>query len=159
MIGLACNEAEMHQAWIKDIQHFAKLDESKKFPYPIIDDHSRQIAKLLGIIDPAEADNMGNALTARALFIIGPDKKMKLSILYPATTGRNFDEVLRVIDSLQLCAKHRVATPVDWKNGGKCMVQPTVKPEEIETLFPQGVEIIPLPSKKEYLRMTEQPTL
>ena len=91
LIALSCNEADMHNDWIKDIECYGNLDKSKKFPYPIIDDKSRQLAHKLGMIDPDEIDSAGLPLTARAAFIIGPDKKLKLSILYPATTGRNFE--------------------------------------------------------------------
>ena len=107
------------------------------FPYPIIADPKRDIAIQLGMLDPDERDSTGMPAAARAVFIIGPDKKLKLSILYPATTGRNFDEILRVIDSLQLTAKYRVATPANWKQGNDVMVTPAVKAEEIPQLFPK----------------------
>jgi len=157
MIAISCNDCNMHKEWIKDIQDYSKLDKSSTFPYPIIDDTDRSLATLLGMIDPDEKDSTGMPLTARACFIIGPDKKLKLSILYPATTGRNFDEILRVCDSLQLCAKYKVATPVDWKQGDKVIVQPSVKQEELATLFPKGVETVKVPSGKGYLRVTPQP--
>ena len=157
MIALSCNDVEMHNEWVKDIVAYGNLDASKPFPYPIIDDKCRTLANKLGMIDPNETDVAGIPLTARAVFIIGPDKRLKLSILYPATTGRNFDEILRVVDSLQLCAKHHVATPVDWKNGDRCMVQPSVSNEDAKKLFPKGFETVQLPSQKEYLRMTPQP--
>jgi len=96
-------------------------------------------------------------LTCRAVFIIGPDLKLKLSILYPATTGRNFDEILRVLDSLQLTLNKKVATPVDWKQGGDCMVLPTVNDSEIPQLFPKGIRVVDVPSGKKYLRITPQP--
>jgi len=155
MIALSCNDMESHHGWIKDIQSYSTLDG--EFPYPIISDDRRDLAVLLGMIDPVEKDKAGLPLTCRAVFIIGPDKKLKLSMLYPATTGRNFDELLRVIDSLQLTAEKLVATPVDWKAGGECMVLPTVKPEEVPEKFPKGVRVHPVPSKKEYLRFTPQP--
>lgn len=91
MLALSCNDVSMHADWIKDIQSYGKLPADKKFPYPIIDDKSRKLAHLLGMIDPDEIDKEGLPLTARAVFIIGPDKKLKLSILYPASTGRNFE--------------------------------------------------------------------
>jgi len=136
------------------IKAYNKLDS---FDYPIIADPNRTIANTYGMMDPDELDSKGMPLTCRAVFIIGPDKKLKLSILYPATTGRNFDEVLRVIDSLQLTAVKKVATPADWRNGGSCMVVPSVKPEEVAGLFPQGVTIHDVPSGKQYLRTTPQP--
>ena len=91
MIALSCNDVESHKIWIRDIQAFGKLDPRQKFPYPIIDDRSRVLANMLGMIDPNVSDNQGMPLTARACFIIGPDKKLKLSFLYPASTGRNFE--------------------------------------------------------------------
>lgn len=96
-------------------------------------------------------------MTCRAVFIVGPDKKLKLSILYPATTGRNFPELIRVLDSLQLTATKRVATPANWQQGGTCMVVPSVKPDELATAFPKGVTIKDVPSGKGYLRFTPQP--
>jgi 1-Cys peroxiredoxin 6 len=91
MIGLSCNDSEMHKEWIKDICSYGRLDSSKPFPYPIIDDKTRTISHKLGMMDQNELDVAGQALTARAVFVIGPDKRLKLSILYPSTTGRNFE--------------------------------------------------------------------
>jgi len=155
MIALSCNEAETHNSWIKDIQAYGKLEGA--FPYPIIDDTSRSLSTLLGMLDPDELDKTGLPLSARAVFFIGPDKKLKYSILYPATTGRNFDEILRAIDSVQLCVKYKVATPVDWKQGGSCMIQPSVSNDDAKTLFPKGFETAELPSQKSYIRLTAQP--
>lgn len=101
MIALSCDDVPSHEGWSKDIIDYVKCS-SDKLPYPIISDKSRDLAVKLGMVDPAEKDNAGLPLTCRAVFIIGPDKKLKLSMLYPATTGRNFAEILRVIDSLQL---------------------------------------------------------
>ncbi|KAL9988920.1 hypothetical protein ACROYT_G003415 [Oculina patagonica] len=154
LIALSCNGVESHKGWITDIKDYSKLDE---FPYPIIADEGRDLAVKLGMIDPDERDAQGLPLTARAVFIIGPDKKLKLSILYPATTGRNFDEILRVVDSLQLTATKKVATPADWQAGQPCMVLPTVKPEELDELFPKGVTVKDMPSGKGYMRFTPQP--
>jgi len=153
LAALSCDNAESHRGWIKDIQKYKDLE---KFPYPIIADDKRELAVQLGMVDPDEKDAKGLPLTCRAVFIIGPDKKLKLSILYPATTGRNFDEVLRVIDSLQLTATKKVATPVDWKSGGECMVLPTVSADEAKTLFPHA-RVQELPSGKPYMRFTPQP--
>merc|ERR1712243_139952 len=104
-----------------------------------------------------EKDSKGMPLTCRAVFIIGPDKRLKLSLLYPATTGRNFDEIIRVVDSLQLTATRKEATPVDWKQGGQCMVVPSVKQEDTASLFPKGVKVHEVPSGKVYIRTTPQP--
>ncbi len=113
--ALSCDNAESHKAWIADIES-ATWSDGKKIDYPIIADDKRELAVKLGMIDPDEKDAAGLPMTARAVFVIGKDKKLKLSLLYPASTGRNFDEVIRVIDSLQLTANHSVATPVNWKS-------------------------------------------
>ncbi|XP_046843873.1 peroxiredoxin-6-like isoform X2 [Xenia sp. Carnegie-2017] len=155
MIALSIDSPESHNGWIKDIQSYCSLKGD--FPFPIIADDKRELAVKFGMLDPDEVNAQGIVLTCRAVFIIGPDKKLKLSLLYPATTGRNFDEILRVIDSLQLTAKYKVATPVDWQSWSKVMVVPSVKPEEFKTLFPQGVEVAKVPSGKGYIRKTDAP--
>merc|ERR1711893_321814 len=154
LAALSCDEVEAHKGWIEDIKAYNKLEA---FSYPIIADVDRSIATTYGMMDPDEKDAKGMPLTCRAVFVIGPDKRLKLSILYPATTGRNFDEVLRVIDSLKLTAEQKVATPVDWKVGDKCMVVPSIPTEEAKNIFPKGVEIKAVPSGKEYLRYTPDP--
>jgi len=150
MIALSVDTVSEHNGWIKDIKNYT----GDKFCYPIISDPNRDIAVQLGMIDPDEKDKAGMPVTARAVFIIGPDKKMKLSLLYPATTGRNFDEIIRVIDSLQLTAVKKVATPVNWKPGDEAMVIPPVKDEELATIFPKGVRKEQVPSGKNYMRFT-----
>jgi len=158
LIGLSCDSIENHHGWIKDLQAYGdnKAECPGEFAFPIIDDSDRSLAKKLGMIDPAEFDTKGLPLTARAVFFIGPDKKVKASLLYPATTGRNFDEILRLLDSLQLSARLPVATPVDWKLGEKVMVPPNVKDEDIAKHFPQGVQVKKdLPSGKGYIRMAQ----
>lgn len=155
LIGLSCDSAESHNGWIKDIQDYNKL--SGNFPFPLIADEKRELAVELGMLDPDEKDNAGLPLTCRAVFIVDENAKLKLSLLYPATTGRNFDEILRVVDSLKLTVQKKVATPADWKAGEKCMVLPTVKPEDVPQLFPKGVEIAEVPSGKKYIRLTPQP--
>lgn len=154
LIALSCDTTESHHGWIKDILAYNNLDT---FSYPIIADPSRDVATLYGMMDPDEKDSAGMPLTCRAVFVIGPGKKLKLSILYPATTGRNFEEIIRVIDSLQLTATRKVATPVDWKQGGSCMVVPGVKQEDAAGLFPKGVTVHEVPSGKVYIRTTPQP--
>lgn len=156
VIALSCDPVSSHQKWIDDIKSYAKI-HTKDFPYPIIADESRHLAVQLGMLDPIEKDKDGLPLTCRAVFIVDPKKLLRLSILYPATTGRNFDEILRVIDSLQLTDTNKVATPVDWKQGDNCMVLPTVSAEEVKQLFPKGVSHIDMPSGKPYLRITPQP--
>ncbi|KAG2461658.1 PRDX6 protein, partial [Polypterus senegalus] len=157
MIALSIDSVEDHLGWSKDINSYNGEPASTTLPFPIIADDKRELAIQLGMLDPDERDKDGIPLTARCVFIVGPDKRLKLSILYPATTGRNFDEILRVIDSLQLTAQKRVATPVDWKPGDRCMVLPNIPEEEAKALFPDGVFTKDLPSGKKYLRYTPQP--
>uniref|UniRef100_A0A1L7LQG3 1-Cys peroxiredoxin n=1 Tax=Reticulitermes speratus TaxID=60591 RepID=A0A1L7LQG3_9NEOP len=156
IIALSCDSVDSHKKWIQDIKSYAK-HSGDGFPYPIIADENRDLAVQLGMLDPVEKDKDGLPLTCRAVFVIGPDKKLRLSMLYPATTGRNFDEILRAVDSLQLTEKKKLATPADWKSGGECMVLPTLKDEEANELFPKGFYVINLPSGKPYLRVTPQP--
>ncbi|XP_023026749.1 peroxiredoxin 6a [Leptinotarsa decemlineata] len=155
VIALSCDPVESHLKWSNDIKVYSGYS-GDNFPVPIIADEKRELAAELAMIDPDEKDSKGIPLTARAVFIIDPNKKLRLSILYPATTGRNFDEILRVLDSLQLCDKHKVATPVDWKPGEDVMVQPTVSDEDVKTMFPV-LTIVALPSGKGYIRKTPQP--
>ena len=155
VIALSCNNVESHKGWIKDILAYGNC-EGDSLPYPIIADEDRTLAVELGMLDPVEKDKAGLPLTCRAVFIISPDKKLKLSILYPATTGRNFNEVIRVVDSLQLTVNKKVATPANWQNGGDCMILPTVSADEAKTLFPAH-QIKEVPSGKPYLRFTPQP--
>ncbi|XP_061593830.1 peroxiredoxin-6 [Cololabis saira] len=154
MIALSIDSVEDHRGWSKDVMAY-KGDAGSALPFPIIADHKRELSVLLGMLDPDERDKDGLPLTARCVFVIGPDKKLKLSILYPATTGRNFDELLRVIDSLQLTAQKKVATPVDWKPGDKVMVIPSLSDSEAAALFPNGVTTKEVPSGKKYLRLTQ----
>ncbi|GFG29031.1 hypothetical protein Cfor_02064 [Coptotermes formosanus] len=156
VIALSCDSVDSHKKWIQDIKSYAK-HSGDGFPYPIIADENRDLAVQLGMLDPVERDKDGLPLTCRAVFVIGPDKTLRLSILYPATTGRNFDEILRAVDSLQLTEKRKVATPADWKSGGECMVLPTLKDEEANELFPKGFYVVNLPSGKPYVRITPQP--
>ncbi|KAL5483930.1 hypothetical protein EMCRGX_G020350 [Ephydatia muelleri] len=155
VIALSCDPVEAHRGWIEDIKCFACYKD--KWPYPIISDPSRELAVQLGMIDPDERDKAGMPLTCRAVFFIGPDKKLKLSLLYPSTTGRNFHEILRVIDSIQLTATKKVATPANWQPGGKCMILPTVSQEDAAKLFPKGYDLVSVPSGKQYIRLTPQP--
>ncbi|EDQ91777.1 uncharacterized protein MONBRDRAFT_17605 [Monosiga brevicollis MX1] len=156
VIALSVDSIEDHKGWSKDVSAFACIDT---LPFPIIADKNRDLAVALGMLDPDEQTKEGLPATARCVFIVGPDKKLKLSILYPATTGRNFNEVLRVLDSLQLTAYHRVATPANWQPGDECMVTPGVKVEEQEKVFPKGVRTQEVPSGKAYLRFTPQPNI
>ncbi|HIK33018.1 MAG TPA: peroxiredoxin [Oscillatoriales cyanobacterium M59_W2019_021] len=143
-IALSVDSAESHQGWICDINE----TQSTTVNYPILADSDRKVADLYGMIHP----NSLNNLTVRSVFIIDPAKKLRLTITYPASTGRNFDEILRVIDSLQLTDNYSVATPVNWKDGDDCVVVPSIPTEEAKQKFPKGVREI-----KPYLRMTPQP--
>ncbi|CAG9854632.1 unnamed protein product [Phyllotreta striolata] len=157
IIALSCDSVENHVKWTEDIRAYASPRLSgDNLPYPIISDENRDLALMLGMIDNDEKDSDGIPLTARAVFVVDPNMKLRLSILYPATTGRNFDEILRVLDSLQLCDKHKIATPADWKQGDEVMVQPTVPEEEMKTLFP-FVTVMAMPSGKNYMRKIPQP--
>lgn len=146
VLALSVDGLESHKGWIGDINE----TQNTEVNFPIIADEDRNVATLYDMIHP-EADNK---LTVRSVFIIGPDKKIKLTITYPASTGRNFDEILRVIDSLQLTAYHKVATPVNWKAGDDCVIVPAVSNEQADELFPKGYEEV-----KPYLRMTPQPNI
>uniref|UniRef100_A0A673L266 Peroxiredoxin-6 n=1 Tax=Sinocyclocheilus rhinocerous TaxID=307959 RepID=A0A673L266_9TELE len=159
LMALSVDSLQEHHDWSKvclcPSEVCASVDQL--FPFPIIADDRRELVEKLGMLDPEEKDHNGMPLSARCVFVIGPDKKLKLSILYPATTGRNFDEILRVIDSLQLTAHNRVATPVDWRPGNSVMVPPRIPETEAAMLFPAGVYTKDLPSGKKYLRYTPQP--
>ncbi|XP_030628626.1 peroxiredoxin-6 [Chanos chanos] len=157
MIALSIDSVQDHRSWSEDVMAFSGVKASSPMPFPIIADDKRELSVMLGMLDPDEKDKDGMPLTARCVFVIGPDKKLKLSILYPATTGRNFNEILRAIDSLQLTAKNKVATPVDWKPGDDVMVIPTLSDAEAAKLFPAGINTKDLPSGKKYLRYTPQP--
>lgn len=146
VIAVSVDPLESHKGWIKDINE----TQSCTMNYPIIADPDRNVATIYGMIHPNALDN----LTVRSVFIIGPDKKVKLQLTYPASTGRNFDEIVRVIDSLQLTANYQVATPADWKQGDDCVVVPAIKTEDIPAKFPKGFKEV-----KPYLRMTPQPDL
>jgi alkyl hydroperoxide reductase subunit AhpC len=143
VLGLSVDGLDSHKKWSDDIEQ----TQGAKLNFPVIADPEKKIAQQYDMIHPNAIDN----LTVRSVFVIGPDKKVKLSITYPASTGRNFDEILRVIDSLQLTAKHRVATPVDWKQGDDVIITTAVNDEEANKLFPGFKTLRP------YLRITKQP--
>lgn len=144
VLALSVDGVESHQGWIKDINE----TQNTNVDFPIIADQDKTVANLYDMIHP----NASETLTVRSLFIISPDKKVKLIITYPASTGRNFNEVLRVIDSLQLTAEYSVATPADWKDGEDVIVVNSIKTEDIPAKFPKGHQVI-----KPYLRTTPQP--
>jgi len=144
VIGLSVDPLDDHKGWSADIEE----TQGTALNYPLIADPERKVADLYGMVPPAAENN----LTVRSVFVIGPDKKIKLTITYPASTGRNFDEILRVIDSLQLTANYQVATPVDWKDGDDVIIVPAVSDDEAKEKFPKGFTAI-----KPYLRVTPQP--
>jgi thioredoxin-dependent peroxiredoxin len=144
VLALSVDSVESHKGWINDINETQDVEVT----FPIIGDENREIALAYDMIHP----NASLTATVRSLFVIGPDKKVKLTITYPASTGRNFQEILRVIDSLQLTAKYSVATPADWKDGEDVIVVPAIKTEDIPAKFPKGFTQI-----KPYLRTTPQP--
>ncbi|KAJ4721924.1 1-Cys peroxiredoxin [Melia azedarach] len=151
LLGLSCDDVQSHNEWIKDIEAYTP---GCKVTYPIIADPNREIIKQLNMVDPDEKDSSGKQLPSRALHIVGPDKRVKLSFLYPASTGRNMDEVVRALDSLQKAAKHKVATPANWKQGDPVVISPSVSNDQAKEMFPQGYQTVDLPSKKDYLRFT-----
>jgi thioredoxin-dependent peroxiredoxin len=144
VLAVSVDPLDKHFGWVKDINE----TQNCNVDFPIIADDEKEVADLYDMIHP----NASETATVRSLFVIGPDKKIKLMITYPASTGRNFHEVLRVIDSLQLTSKHSLATPADWKNGEDAIVVPAVSTEDAIKKFPKGVRVI-----KPYLRYTPVP--
>ncbi len=144
VVGLSCDAIDAHHKWAQDIEE----TQGHAPNFPLLADADRTVANLFGMIHP----NASDTLTVRSVFVIGPDKKVKLSLNYPASTGRNFDEILRVIDSLQLTAKNQVATPVNWKQGEDVIIVPAVSDEEAKKKYPEGWRTL-----KPYLRLVPQP--
>ncbi len=153
VMGLSIDSVSDHQKWSKDIEE----TQGHAVNFPIVGDFDLKVAKLFDMIHPsasgtAEGRTAADNATVRSVFIVGPDKKIKLMLTYPMTTGRNFDEVLRVLDSMQLTAKHQVATPVNWKQGGDVIIVPSVSNEEAQKKYPGGWK-----TPKPYLRLVSQP--
>jgi alkyl hydroperoxide reductase subunit AhpC len=144
VIALSVDDADSHKGWIGDINE----TQNTTINYPILADADKKVSDLYDMIHP----NANAKVTVRTVFVIDPDKKLRLTITYPPSTGRNFEEILRVIDSLQLTDKYSVATPVNWKDGDDVVVAPSIPTEEAKQKFPKGVTEI-----KSYLRMTPQP--
>jgi alkyl hydroperoxide reductase subunit AhpC len=144
LLGLSVDSVESHNGWTGDIEE----TQGTKLNFPLIADEDRKVADLYDMIHP----NASDTLTVRSVFVIGPDKKVKLTLTYPASTGRNVDEVLRVLDSLQLTANYKVATPVNWKDGEDVIIVPAVSDDEAKERFPKGFTTV-----KPYLRTTPQP--
>lgn len=146
IMALSVDDIESHKGWIKDINE----TQNTKVNFPIIADEDRKISDLYGMIHPKADDTQ----TVRSVFVIAPDKSIKMTLTYPASTGRNFDELLRVIDSLQLTEYNKVATPANWKHGEDVVISPSVSNKEADKMFPDGYKEI-----RSYLRMTKQPSL
>ncbi len=144
IIGLSVDPADSHNKWAEDI----KETQGHALNFPVIADADKKVADLYEMIHP----NASDTFTVRSVFVIGPDKKVKLTLTYPASTGRNFAEILRVLDSLQLTAKYSVATPVNWQNGDDCIIVPAVSDEAAKEKFPGGWKTL-----KPYLRIVPQP--
>ncbi len=144
VIGLSVDPVDDHRAWAGDIEE----TQGTALNFPLIADPERKIAGLYGMIHP----NANDTLTVRSVYVIGPDKKLKLTLTYPASTGRNFEEILRVIDSLQLTANHSVATPADWKSGEDVIIVPSLSDEQAREKFPGGWKTL-----KPYLRVVPEP--
>lgn len=155
VMGLSIDPVDDHHEWAKDIEE----TQGQAVNYPMIGDTELEVAKLYNML-PAEEEGTSEERTAatnstvRTVFIIGPDKKIKLMITYPMTTGRNFDEILRVLDSMQLTVKHKLATPVNWQIGDEAIIMPSVSNEEARDLFPQGWKTV-----KPYLRLVNHPEI
>ncbi|MGF1574772.1 MAG: peroxiredoxin [Cyanophyceae cyanobacterium] len=148
-IALSIDDVESHKGWTGDIEE----TQGTTLNYPILADADRSVSQLYGMLDQTNLTKEGLPLTVRSVFVIDPNKKLRLTLTYPASTGRNFDELLRVIDSLQLTDQHSVATPADWKDGEDVVIAPSIKdPEVLKAKFPKGYTEI-----KPYLRMTPQP--
>ena len=150
VIGLSVDSVGDHAMWETDIGDVAEHFNGAALNFPLIADNDKKVAELYGMIHPGELDN----LTIRSVFIIGPDKKIKLMMTYPASTGRNFLEILRTLDSIQLTAKHQVATPVDWKQGDDCIIVPGLSDDEARGIFKDGWNAI-----KPYLRLVKDPSV
>ncbi len=146
VLAISVDPLDSHEKWVHDINE----TQNTTVNFPMIADEDKKIAMLYDMIHP----NATEKTTVRSVFVIGPDKKVKLTLTYPASTGRNFSELLRVIDSLQLTAKYSVATPANWKNGEDCIIVPAVSDEDADKKFPKGYKKI-----KPYLRITPQPDL
>ncbi|MBT4125625.1 MAG: peroxiredoxin [Chloroflexi bacterium] len=143
VVGLSVDELSSHAGWVKDIEE----TQNVKLNFPILADTDKKVANLYGMIQTED-----NKMTVRSVFIIDPAKKLRLTLTYPASTGRNFAEILRVLDSLQLTDGYKVATPANWRDGDDVIVLPTVSNEDADALFPKGYEAV-----KPYLRVTPQP--
>ncbi|MEO5842558.1 MAG: peroxiredoxin [Acidimicrobiales bacterium] len=144
VIGLSVDPVESHLKWEKDIEE----TQGEAVNFPMIGDSDRTVATLYDMIHP----NANDTMTVRSVFVVDPNNKVRLTLTYPAATGRNFDEILRVIDSMQLTDKHKVATPVNWKHGDDVIIVPAVSNDDAKTLFPDGWD-----EKKPYLRLVKQP--
>ena len=145
IIGVSVDSTKNHQQWFEDIAD----TQNQKMNFPVLADHDRRVANAYGMIHP----NVDDTFTVRTVFVIDHNKKLRLTFTYPPSTGRNFDEILRAIDSLQLTDNYKVATPVDWQQGDDVIILPSVNSEDAQKLFPQGWD-----EKRPYLRLVKQPS-
>lgn len=145
LLGLSVDPLDSHRGWVGDIEE----TQGAKLNFPLLADADRKVSNLYGMIHP----NADNTFTVRSVFVIDPEKKLRLSLTYPASTGRNFDEILRVVDSIQLTEKSKVATPANWNKGEDVIILPSVSNEDAERLFPEGWKTL-----KPYLRVVKQPS-
>ncbi|MEE6496082.1 hypothetical protein FKM82_002220 [Ascaphus truei] len=152
VIGMSLDTTENHHLWSKDINTFNCDGSATTLPFPIFADPTRDIAVLLGMVDPSKKTQPGLPLTARHLFVVSPEKKLRLVLVYPASTGRNFSEILRAVDSLQITEKYGVSTEADWKPCDRVVVPETFPPDKAAALFPGGVKVETFPSGKKYLQ-------
>jgi alkyl hydroperoxide reductase subunit AhpC len=153
LIGLSVDPSESHARWLADIEE----TQGAKVNYPIIADHDLKVSKLYNMLPAAEPGTSEGRTaatnqTVRSVFVIGPDKKIKLTLTYPMSTGRNFDEILRVLDSMQLTAKHKISTPVNWKHGDDVIISGSVSDDDAKKMFPEGWR-----APKPYIRIVKQP--
>jgi 1-Cys peroxiredoxin 6 len=157
IIGLSCDSIEDHLKWQKDILSYGGCSDLNSFPFPMIDDSNRSLATRLGLVDGEESQAVGLPLSCRGMFFVGPDNLLKMYAFYPATTGRSYDEVLRILDSLQMTNKGLpIATPADWTVGRDIMITPAASEEQARAIDP-NYKVVGVPSGKKYLKIAQQP--
>ncbi|XP_078603816.1 peroxiredoxin-6-like [Branchiostoma floridae x Branchiostoma japonicum] len=152
MLALSCDNGDVNKDWIQDVKMNAGIEG--EFPIRLVADQDRQIAKALGLIDQDQPNDVSMPITCRAIFVIGPDKRLRMSMVYPSSCGHNFEEILRSIDSLFMVESWVVGTPANWRPGDDVMVVPSIPKKEEATRFPKGVTRFSMPSGKDYMRLT-----
>jgi 1-Cys peroxiredoxin 6 len=152
MLAISCDDVESHSSWVQDVNAYGK----KEVKYPIVADPERKIAKMYQMLPAEDLGQSAMPFTVRSVFILDPNRRIRAMVVYPPPIGRNFDELLRVVDALQVSDRLHCATPVDWTPGAKVIVPATVSEELVGRNFPNGLEVVELPSKKSYLRYGSQ---